>query len=212
MQLTTKSIKRRELEQIADSLRSELTMQAEQHLNHYVQEEQVYFTFHLRHAKLHLQPSNTKLHLQYEYWMKTSEIEARMTASDNAYAQVQSELLEKQSQPQEHQKELLAGGHQLRGKYNEHVGQLRRKLQETLHQRQLDSESGTASRQSTQREKTIHQRNLTEQAKQWRVNAMEIFDEGRAAVNAERQKLSAERAIVIQLQEHFAETQIQVDD
>ena len=60
---------RRELEQIAGSLRSEMTVQAEQYLNHYVHEEQTYLTFHLRNVESHLQTemANTILRLQQEY-------------------------------------------------------------------------------------------------------------------------------------------------
>ena len=121
-------LKRRELEQIADSLRSELTMQEEQNLNYYVQEQQTYFTSHLTNAEIHLQAevANTRLRLQRKYWVRTSVIEARAAASENAYAQLHRELLEEQSRLQEHQRKLLAGGYQLRGEYNEHVGQLRR--------------------------------------------------------------------------------------
>ena len=36
---------------------------------------------------------------------------------------------------------------------------------------------------------------------------MEIFDEDRAAVSAQRQEVLAERDILSQLQEHLAETQ-----
>ena len=88
--LLTSKQQRRKLEQVAGSLRTQLTMQAEQHLNHYVQEEQAYFTSHLRNVESHLQAevANTKLHLQQEYWVRTTEIEARAAASDNAYAQL----------------------------------------------------------------------------------------------------------------------------
>ena len=41
---------------------------------------------------------------------------------------------------------------------------------------------------------------------------MEIFDESRAAVTAQRQEALAEREIAHQLQEHLAETRAQVDD
>ena len=62
--------------------------------------------------------------------MRTSEIEARTAAWENAYAQLHREFLEEQSQLQEHQRKRLEGGSQLRGEYNEHIGQFRRKLQE----------------------------------------------------------------------------------
>ena len=79
-----------ELEEIAGSLRNELTMQAEQHLNHYVQQEQVYFASHLRNVESHLQAevANTRFRLQQEYLARTTEAEARAAASENAYAQV----------------------------------------------------------------------------------------------------------------------------
>ena len=56
---------RTELEEIAGSLRAELTMQAEQHLNHSLQQEQACFTSHLRNVESHLQAkvANTKFHL-----------------------------------------------------------------------------------------------------------------------------------------------------
>ena len=78
--------KKMELEEIAGSLRNELTMQAEQHLNHYVQQEQAYFTAHLRSVESHLQAevANTRLHLQQEYLARTTEVEARAAASENA--------------------------------------------------------------------------------------------------------------------------------
>ena len=77
----------------------------------------------------------------------------------------------------------MEGSIHLEGQYTEHVQQLRRELQEAQHQRMLDSESGTAFRQIIQRERAIHQRNLAEQAEEWRAHPMEIFDEGRAAVS-----------------------------
>ena len=106
----------------------------------------------------------------------------------------------------------MEGGLHLQGQYTEHVQQLRRELQEAHHQRSLDSESGIASRQSLQRERAIHQRNLAEQAEKWKAHSLEIFDEGRAAINTHRQELMAERDIISQLQRHLAETQAQVDD
>ena len=57
---------RTELEEIAGSLRAELTTQAEQHLNHFLQQEQACFTSHLRNVvESHLQAevANTKFHL-----------------------------------------------------------------------------------------------------------------------------------------------------
>ena len=44
-----------ELEEIAGSLRAEITIQSEQHLNHYLQQEQACFTSHLRNVESHLQ-------------------------------------------------------------------------------------------------------------------------------------------------------------
>ena len=120
---------RAELEETAESLQCELAMQAEQHLNHYVQQDNAYFTSHLRNVESHLQAevANTRFRLQQGYLARTTEVEARAAASENAYAQMHRELLEKQTQL----------------KY----GQLWRELQEAQHQRVLDSESGTASRQ-----------------------------------------------------------------
>ena len=189
-------------------------MQAEKHLYHYVLEEQAYFTSHLRNVELHLQAevANTRLHLQREYWARTTETEARAATSDNAYAQLHRELLEQQIQLQAHQVHLLEGRFQLRGEYNGHVGQLRRELAEAQHQRLLDAESGTASRQIIQRERAIRQRNLTEQAEKWRAHTMEIFYEGRATITTEKREVQAEKEIVDQLQEHLAATQAQVDD
>ena len=106
-----------ELEKIAGPLRNELTMQAEQHLNHYVRQELAYFTSHLRNVESHLQAEvdNTRFHLQQEYLARTTEVEARAAASENAYAQMHRELLELRHQLQEHQAHLLEGGFQLQG-------------------------------------------------------------------------------------------------
>ena len=170
---TQREFQRTELEEIAGSLREELTLQAEQHLNHFVQREHVCFTSHLRNVESHLQAevANARFHLQQEYLARTTEVEVRAAASENAYAQIHRELLEQRNQLQEQQPQLLEGGFHLQGEYHENVHQLRRELQETQHQRVRDSESGTASRQITQREKTIHQRNLAEQAERWRVHS-----------------------------------------
>ena len=178
--------------------RAELTLQAEQHLNHFLQQEQACFTPHLRNVESHLQAevANTRFRLQQEYLARTSEVEVRAAASENAYAQMHRELLEQRNQLQENQAQVMEGGLHLQGQYTEHVQQLRRELQEAQHQRVLDSESGTASRQILQRERAIHQRNLAEQAERWRAHSMdslEIFDEGRAAVSAQRQEVLAER-------------------
>ena len=203
-----------ELEQIAGSLRAELNMQAEQHLNHFLLQEQACYNFHLRNVESHLQAevANTQFHLQQGYLARTTEVEERAAASENAYAAMHRELLEQRDQLQANQAHLMEGGLHLQGQYTEHVQQLRRELQEAQHQRVLDSESGTASRQIIQRERDIHQRNLAEQAEKWRAHSMEIFDEGRAAVSTHRQEILAERDIVRQLQEHLAEAQAQVDD
>ena len=211
---TQREHQRTELEEIAGSLRAELTLQAEQHLNHFLLQEQACFTSRLRNVESHLQAevANTRFHLQQEYIARTSEVEVRAATSENAYAQMHRELLEQRNQLQENQAQLLEGNFQLQGQYSEHVSQLRRELQEAQHQRVLDSESGTASRQIIQRERAIHQRNLAEQAERWRAHSMEIFDEGRAAVSTQRQEVLAERDMVNQLQEHLAETQAQVDD
>ena len=191
-----------ELEEIARSLRAELNLQAEQHLNHFLIQEQACFNFHLKNVESHLQAevANTRFHLQQEYLARTFEVEERAAASENAYANMHRELLEQRDQLQANQAHLMEGGLHLQGQYTEHVQQLRRELQEAHHQRVLDSESGTASRQIIQRERAIHQRNLAEQA------------EGRAAVSTHRQEILVERDVVNQLQEHLAETQAQVDD
>ena len=52
---TQREHQRTELEEIAGSLRAELTLQAEQHLNHFLQQEQACFTSHLRSVESHLQ-------------------------------------------------------------------------------------------------------------------------------------------------------------
>ena len=176
-----------ELEEIAGSLRAELTLQAEQHLNHFLLQEQACFTSHLRNVESHLQAevANTRFHLQQEYLVRTSEVEERAAASEYAYASMHREHLEQRDQLQANQAHLMEGGLHLQGEYTEHVHQLRRELQEAQHQRLLDSESGTASRQIIQRERAIHQSNLAEQAERWRAHSMEIYDEGRAAVSTE---------------------------
>ena len=63
---------RLELEQIAGCLRNELTMQAEQHLNHYVQQEQAYFTSRLRSVEPHLQAeaANTRFASNKNTWQE----------------------------------------------------------------------------------------------------------------------------------------------
>ena len=203
-----------ELEEIAGALRAELNIQAEQHLNHFLQQEQACFNFHLRNVESHLQAevANTRFHLQQEYLVRTTEVEERAASSENAYAVMHRELLEQRDQLQANQAHLMEGGLHLQSQYTEHVQQLRRELQEAQHQRALDLESSSASRQIIQRERAIHQRNLAEQAEKWRAHSMEIFDEGRAAVSTHRQEVLAERDLVAQLQEHLAEAQAQVDD
>ena len=151
-----------ELEEIAGSLRAELNMQAEQHLNHFLLQEQACFNFHLRNVESHLQAevANTRFHLQQEYIARTTEVEERAAASENAYAAMHRELLEQRDQLQANQAHLMEGGIHLQGQYTEHVQQLRRELQEAQHQRVLDSESGTASRQIIQRERELSTREI----------------------------------------------------
>ena len=191
-----------ELEEIAGALRAELNIQAEQHLNHFLQQEQACFNYHLRNVESHLQAevANTRFHLQQKYITRTTEVEERAASSENAYAVMHMELLEQRDQLQANQAHLMEGGLHLQSQYTEHVQQLRRELQEAQHQRALDLESSSASRQIIQRERAIHQRNLAEQAERWRAHSMEIFDEGRAAVSTHRQEVQAERDIVVQLQ------------
>ena len=149
--------------------------------------------------------ANTRFHLQQEYLARTFEVEERAAASENAYASMHRELLEQRNQLQENQAHLTEGGLHLQGQYTEHVQQLRRELQEAQHQRVLDSESGTASRQIIQRERATHQRYLAEQVERWRAHSMEIYDEGRTAVSTQRQEFW--------LRKHSeSETQAQVDD
>ena len=95
--------------------------------------------------------ANTRFHLQQAYLARAFDVEERAAASENAYANMHRELLEQRNQFQENQAHLMEGGLRLQGQYIEHVQQLRRELQETQHQRVLDSESGTASRQIIQR-------------------------------------------------------------
>ena len=66
---TQRKHQRTELEEIAGPLRAELTLQAEQHLNHFLQQEQACFTSHLRTVESHLQAevANTRFRLQQEY-------------------------------------------------------------------------------------------------------------------------------------------------
>ena len=96
---------------------------------------------HLRNVEFHLQAevANTRFHLQQEYLARTSEVEERAAASENAYANMHRELLERRDQLQASQAHLMEGGLHLRGQYTEHVQQLRRELQEAQHQRVLDS-------------------------------------------------------------------------
>ena len=109
-------------------------------------------------SHLQAEVANTRVHLQQEYLARTTEVEERAVASENAYAAMHRELLEQRDQLQANQAHLMEGGLHLQGQYTEHVQQLRRELQEAQHQRMLDSESGTASRQIIQRERAIHQR------------------------------------------------------
>ena len=202
------------MEQIDGSLRAELSTQAEQHLSHFLLQEQACFNFHLSNVGSHVQAevANTRVRLQQEYLARTTEVEERAAASEIAYAAMHRELLDQRDQLQANQTHLMEGGLHLQGQHTEHVQQLGRELQEAHHQRALDSESDTACRQIIQRERAIHQRNLAEQDERWRAHSMEIFDEGIAAVSTHRQEILAERDIVHQLQEHLAETQAQVDD
>ena len=52
---TQREQQRVELEEIAGSLKEELTLQAEQHRNHFAQQEQICFASHLRSVESHLQ-------------------------------------------------------------------------------------------------------------------------------------------------------------
>ena len=89
---TQREHQRTELEEIAGSLRAELTLQAEQYLNHFAQQEQACFTSHLRNVESHLQAeaANTRFRLQQDYIARTFEVEVRAAASENAYAQFAS--------------------------------------------------------------------------------------------------------------------------
>ena len=70
---------RTELEEIAGSLRAELNLQAEQHLNHFLLQEQACYNFHLTNVESHLQAevANTRFHLQQEYLARTTEVEGK---------------------------------------------------------------------------------------------------------------------------------------
>ena len=104
-------------------------------------------------SHLQAEVANTRFHLQQQYLARTTEVEERAVASENAYAAMHRELLEQRDQLQANQAHLMEGGIHLQGQYTEHVQQLRRELQEAQHQRMIDSESGTASRQIIQRER-----------------------------------------------------------
>ena len=93
-------------------------------------------------SQLQAEVANTRFHLQQEYLARTTEVEERAVASENAYAATHRELLEQRDQLQANQAHLMEGGLHLQGQYTEHVQQLRRELQEAQHQRSLDSESG----------------------------------------------------------------------
>ena len=71
-------------------------MQAAQRLNHFLLQEQACFNFHLRNVESHLQAevANTRFHLQQLYLARTTEVEERAAASENAYAAMHRELLE----------------------------------------------------------------------------------------------------------------------
>ena len=173
-------------------------MQTEQHLNHYVQQEQVYFTSHLRNVESHLQAEVAK---------------PGFTSSNDILLELLRLRLE-----QQHLRMLMLRciGNSwsrdsnsknirpifLKEAFNFKESTIRRALQETQHQRVLDPESGTASRQITQRERAVHRRNLAEQVERWRAHSLEIYDEGRAAISVERQEV--EREIANQVQEHLA--------
>ena len=137
-------IHRQELEQAAQILRSELTLEAEQYLNHYATEERTYFTSHLRNveSQLHAQVSQFRVQMQQEYLINTAEIEQR--ASEYAYAQLHHELLQGQAQIEENSQVAIA--------------ELRSELREAEFQHQLDNENVMASRHLVERERALHQR------------------------------------------------------
>ena len=203
-----------ELEEIAGSLREELTLQTEQHLNHFVQQEQVCFTSHLKNVESHLQAevANTRFRLLQKYLAKTSEVEVRAAASDNAYAQLHRELLDQRNQLQEQQTQLLEGGFHLQGHYTDMMlvnsGESCKKFNtKGCWTQNLAQPLGKLSKGRELSTRETWQSKLKDGD-----ISMEIFDEGRAAVSTQKQEVLAERDIANQLQEHLAETLAQVDD
>ena len=190
---------RQELEQAAQILRSELTLEAEQYLNQYATEERAYFTSHLRNveSQLHAQVSQSRVQIQQEYLINTAEIEQRAAASEYAYAQLHHELLQGQAQIEENSQVAIA--------------ELRRELREAEFQHQLDNENMMASRHLVERERALHQQ--FERAGRTMENALRRdHPTSKFALNTEQEELAAERIEVVQLQTYLEEAQVQIDD
>ena len=80
MQLLKESINTLSWKRSPDLFRAELNLQAEQHLNHFLLQEQACYNYHLRNVESQLQAevANTRFHLQQEYLARTTAVEEEL--------------------------------------------------------------------------------------------------------------------------------------
>ena len=168
-----------EFAEASEALRSELTVQATQAMDYYVQEENAYYRAHVRSLEHQMEAriAHDRSTLQQEFLHQTAEVQVRAAAAETAHAQLWEE-------------------HRLytneANAYQQHEqGELRRELRDAAEQHGLEVATVNSLRQLLERERALQETNLRHQAEEWRQHSEAITESATEEINYQRQELSS---------------------
>ena len=184
-----------EFEAASQTLRAELTLQAEQYMNHYAQEEQAYFHSTARAMEMHAEAlmAQERAQLMHHYLVQTTEVEQRARAAETVFNQLHQEHLE---QFQE-----------VNAQHEETQQLLRRELEESQQEGEANAEESQRIRQILQRERAMQEQNLVRQAEGWRQHSASVAEVAQRTIAEREDDLTIERLNADELRTELQEAQ-----
>ena len=191
---------RHEFEHAARDLRAELTIQAEQAMNYYVQEEHAYFQARTRtlQAEAETAVSAQQRNMQQQFLLQTAEVQQRAEAAERT-ANLMAE---------EHHQNLR----NLSTECEQEMEQLRRELLDAQQAHGMMTESRTIAQQTLLRERAVHEQNLQHQEERWSEHSQGILEEAqiriadyREAEEQDQEEITTLRAYLHEAQEELSE-------
>ena len=189
-----------EFAEASEALRSELTVQATQAVDYYVQEGNAYYRAHVRSLEHQMEAriAHDRSTLQQEFLHQTAEVQVRAAAAETAHAQLWEEH-------RLYTNEATA--------YQQHEqGELRRELRDAAEQYGLEVATVNSLRQVLERERALRETNLRHQAEEWRRHSEAITESATEEINYQRQELSAERLETNDLQQYLQDMLVELED